>query len=77
MSGIIEGISLTQFVPGQVYQVSEDIGSQLVEMNAAIKVQSDDPLLATPRTSSDDVDVDRVAGGIVILPTGSRRKRTD
>lgn len=68
LSGIIEGISLSQFVPGQVYQVSEDIGAQLIEMQAATEVQSTDPLLATPKTSSADVDVERVSGGIVILP---------
>ena len=68
LTGIIEGISLSQLVPGQVYQVSEDFGAQLVEMNAATELQSSDPLLATPSTSSADVDVDRVAGGIVVLP---------
>ena len=68
LSGIIDGISLSQFVPGQVYQVSEDIGAQLIEMYFATEVQSTDPLLATPKTSSADVDVERVSGGIVILP---------
>lgn len=68
LTGIIEGISLSQFVPGQVYQVSEDIGVQLIEMQAATEVQSTDPILATPKTSSADVDVERVSGGIVILP---------
>ena len=77
LSGIIDGISLTQLVPGNVYQVSEDFGRQLIEMNGAIAVQSDDPLLATSRTSSGDVDIDRVAGGIVILPPDDRPKRTD
>ena len=68
LTGIIEGISLSQFVPGQVYQVSEDIGAQLIELCFATAVQSTDPLLATPKTSSADVDVERVSGGIVILP---------
>ena len=68
ITGIIEGISLSQFVPGNIYQVHEDLGVQLVEMNAAIEVQSTDPILATPSTSSADVDVERVAGGIIILP---------
>ena len=68
LSGIIEGIALSQFVPGNVYQVTEDIGAQLIEMSAATEVQSGDPLLATPRTSSADVDVERVSGGIVIVP---------
>jgi hypothetical protein len=71
LTGIIEGHSLSQFVPGQVYQVSEDFGAQLVEMNAAAEVESNDPLLATPSTSSADVDVERVAGGIVVLPPDS------
>ena len=68
LSGIIDGIALSQFVPGNVYQVPEDIGAQLIEMSAATEAQSSDPLLATPRTSSADVDVERVSGGIVIVP---------
>jgi len=65
---MIEGISLSQFVPGNIYQVHQDLGEQLVEMNAAIQVESTDPILATPATSSADVDVERVAGGVIILP---------
>lgn len=75
LTGIIEGIPLSQFVPGQIYQVSEDVGAQLVEMNGAIKVQSTDPILARPTTSSADVDVERVAGGVIILPPDTAEDR--
>lgn len=75
LAGIIEGISLSQFVPGNIYQVSEDFGAQLVEMKAATEVESSDPVLATPSTTSADVDVERVAGGIVIVPPDTAEDR--
>ena len=78
LTGIIEGHSLSQFIPGQIYQVSADLGLQLLEMDAAIEVRSSDPAL-----TDEDVGIARVAGGVILPPTAEvstdlpelRRKR--
>ena len=67
ITGVIEGHPLSHLIPGFIYEVDDFTGEQLVILNAAIEVRSTDPVLATPSTASDDVDVERVAGGVVVV----------
>jgi len=61
-SGIIEGVALSQFLPGASYDVSETLGLQLLDMQAAVEVRATDPL-------SDHIDLARLTDGVhVALP---------
>lgn len=78
----MEGQSLSQYVPGYVYEVPESIGRQLIAMAAAIEVRSTDPVLVT--TGDDEEgDLERIAGGVIVVqpdraedaPERRRKKR--
>jgi hypothetical protein len=79
LAGVMEGHSLSQFVPGSIYEVPEALGLQLIEMKAAIEVRSTDAAVL----QGDDVDFERLTGGVVIVssdraaerPERRRRKR--
>ena len=78
LTGVLEGHSLSQFVPGYVYEVDDLIGAQLVELKTAIEVRATDAALVT-----DDDKLTRLSGGITIIqpdtapdrPERRRRKR--
>lgn len=67
LDGVLDGHSLSQFLPGYIYDVDESMGRQLVAMNAAIEVRSTDPALVT---SDNDAEghVERLAGGVIVVP---------
>ena len=62
LEGIIEGRPLSQFVAGYIYDVPDALGEQLIALEAAIEVRSTDPAVA------DDVDLERLSGGVVVVP---------
>ena len=62
-TGIVDGLSLSQFVAGFIYEVNEPVGTQLVQTDAAIEVRGTDPAICL-----DDVDLERLSGGIQIVP---------
>lgn len=62
LTGVIEGHGLSQFLPGQIYEVSNAFGQQLIAMSAAIEARS------TDATVGEDTDLDRLNGGIHVLP---------
>jgi hypothetical protein len=78
----MEGHSLSQFLPGYIYDVPESIGKQLVSMAAAIEVRSTDPVLMTADDDAEG-DLERLAGGVIVMqqdraqdgPERRRRKR--
>ena len=82
LTGVIEGHSLSSLIPGYIYEIDNFTGEQLLALNAAVEMRSTDPVLATRSTACDDVDVERVAGGVVVMPAGTaydrppRRRRT-
>ena len=75
LSGVIAGHSLSSLIPGSIYEIDDFTAEQLLALNAALEVRSTDPVLATRSTASDDVDVERVAGGVVVMPAGTAYDR--
>ena len=73
LAGVIEGHSLSQLVPGYIYDVPHALGLQLIEMKMAIEVRSTDATIA----QGDDVDFERLAGGIVIVPADRAEDRPE
>ena len=65
LAGVIEGHSLSQFVPGYVYDVPEAFGRQLIELKAAVEVRATDPAI---ERESDDIDMARLTGGVQVTP---------
>jgi hypothetical protein len=82
LEGVMEGHSLSQFLPDYIYEVPESIGRQLIAMNAALEVRSTDPVLVTP-ADDEEGDVARLAGGVIVVqqdraadgPDRRRKKR--
>lgn len=76
LDGVLDGLALSQFLPGYIYDVDESVGRQLVAMNAAIEVRSTDPALVT---SDNDADghVERLAGGIIVVPPHRAQDRPE
>ena len=74
LAGVIGGHSLSQFVAGYVYDVPDALGHQLIEMKAAIEVRSTDAAIAP---QGDDVDFERLAGGVVIVPADKAQDRPE
>jgi len=71
LTGIMEGRSLSQFLPGYVYDVTEELGIQLVTMGTAIEVRSTDPAV------SDDIDMSRLTGGVHVIPPDKAEDRPE
>lgn len=79
-SGIIHAHSLSQFLPGFVYDVEPAFGEQLIELGVATEVAASDPVTSV---TSVDVDLERLDGGVHVVPPGTavdrpqrrRRKR--
>ena len=79
LTGVLAGHSLSQFIPGDTYDVPEAFGLQLIAMRAAVEVRATDPL----SEPSEDIDMARLTGGIHVLhvdkaadhPDRRRRKR--
>ena len=77
LTGVIEGHPLSSLIPGYIYEIDDFTGEQLLALNAAVEVRSTDPVLATPSTASDDVDVERVAGGVIVIPADTADDRPE
>ena len=79
MAGVMDGRSLTQFLPGFIYDVDETLGAQLVAMKIANEVRSTD----SPTNPGEETDMDRLTGGVQVVtrdkaherPERRRRKR--
>jgi hypothetical protein len=79
LTGIIEGQSLSQFTAGEIYEVDDFLGTQLVLLSAATEVPS-----THGTATSVDADFERLAGGVHVVqrqtaedrPERRRRKRT-
>ena len=72
LAGVIEGHSLSQFVPGYVYDVPEAFGRQLIEMKAAVEVRATDPAI---EPEGDDIDMARLTGGVQVVPQDKANDR--
>jgi hypothetical protein len=59
ITGVLEGHPLSQFRSGFIYDLSEALGIQLIDMQAAVEVRSTDPL-------SDQIDMPRLTSGVHI-----------
>ena len=68
---MIQGHPLSQLHPGQVYQVSEPFGLQLIALDAAVEVRSTDPI------SEEDIDVAMITGGVHIVPRDAAADRPE
>jgi len=62
LTGIIEGQSLSQYLPGFIYEVDDFVGEQLIVLNAAVEVRATDPAV------DDDIDMSRLTGGVHVIP---------
>ena len=62
LTGVMDGQSLSQFLPGYIYEVTEVFGAQLVAMGAALEVRATDPAV------DDDIDMARLTGGVHVIP---------
>ena len=65
MAGVMDGHSLTQFLPGFVYDVDEALGAQLVAMKIATEVRFTD----SPTNPGEETDMDRLTGGVQVVPS--------
>lgn len=74
LAGVIDGHGLSQYILGNVYDVSETFGLQLIALNAAIEVRSTDPALPT---DDDDVDMARLTGGVHVVPPDTASDRPE
>ena len=64
MAGVMDGHSLTQFLPGFIYDVDETLGAQLVAMKIATEVRFTD----SPTNPGEETDMDRLTGGVQVVP---------
>ena len=72
LSGVIEGKPLSQFIPGEIYDIDDFTGSQLVLLHAAVEVRSTDST-----TMSEDTDLDRLTGGIHVVQPDKADERPE
>jgi hypothetical protein len=78
MTGVIEGHSLSHFVPGVIYEVDNVLGAQLVTLRSAVEVRATDPAIVV-----DDDHLERLGKGVTVIqpdkaadrPERRRRKR--
>jgi hypothetical protein len=70
MNGVLQGRPLSQFRPGFIYEIDDFVGAQLVELRSAVEVRSTDPVVGTE-------DMDRLTGGIVIVPPDKADERPE
>jgi hypothetical protein len=71
LTGIMEGHSLSQFLPGYIYDVTESFGLNLMALGTAIEVRSTDPAV------SDDIDMSRLTGGVHVIPPDKAEDRPE
>ena len=64
LAGVSEGISLSQLIPGVIYDVPDTLGGYLVGTEMADELTADDPGLKIPLDNSDCYG--RVMAGVVI-----------
>ena len=73
MAGVMDGHSLTQFLPGFIYDVDETLGAQLVAMKIATEVRSSD----SPTNPGEETDMDRLTGGVQVVPRNKADERPE
>ena len=82
IAGIIDGVSLSHFLPGLCYDVSDSLGGYLISSSDADEVPASTPVAE----STDDSTDSTVFGGVVVAsqfdraadrprPKAPRRKR--
>ena len=62
IAGIIDGVSLSHFLPGWCYDVSDSLGGYLISSGDADEVSASTPVAGPPDDSSDST----VFGGVVV-----------
>jgi hypothetical protein len=65
VEGIMDGQSLSPYLPGYIYDVDEALGRTLIAMGVAIEVRSTDPAVDS---DPDDIDMARLTGGVHVIP---------
>jgi hypothetical protein len=82
IAGIIDGVSLSHFVPGRLYDVSDSLGGYLVSSSDADELPASTPL----EEHTDDSTDSAIFGGVIVAsqfdraedrpqPKRPRRKR--
>ncbi len=66
LSGISGGISLSQFVPGIIYDVDPRTASQLISMGAEF-VSSTTPALVVPLEDKPTLTDEQLTGGVTVI----------
>ena len=64
----MEGVPLSPFRPGSIYNVPNTLGHQLIAMNAAVQVRAND-------SAANNTDVEHVTGGVRVVPKTDRPKK--
>lgn len=62
MAGIVDGVSLSHFVPGLTYDVSDSLGGYLVSSGDADEVPASTPVVE----STDDSTDSAIFGGVIV-----------
>jgi hypothetical protein len=70
LGGVMDSHSLSQYIPGFVYEVPEPLGTQLVQMGAAVELRSTDSSFTAD-------DLSRVSGGVKVVPPDTAEDRPD
>ena len=72
MAGILDGQSLSVFIPGTIYEIDEHLGIQLIALNGAVEDGSKAPAVDLQTDTSRELPV--IEGGVHILTRERRRK---
>ena len=65
VEGIMDGQSLSPYIPGYIYDVDEALGRTLIAMAVALEVRATDPAVDS---DPDDIDMSRLTGGVHVVP---------
>ena len=72
MTGILDGQSLSVFIPGTIYEIDEHLGIQLIALNGGVEDGSKTPAVDLQSDTSRELPV--IEGGVHII-TRERRKK--
>ena len=71
IAGIVDGVSLSHFVPGLTYDVSDSLGGYLVSSGDADEVPASTPVVE----STDDSTDSAIFGGVIVASQFDRVDR--
>ena len=72
MAGILDGQSLSVFLPDTIYEIDEHLGVQLIALKAAVEDESTGSALRLSPQFDDDLP--GIGGGVRILQPERRKK---